>query len=80
MDRKESVGTEKDISKEACWESRGGSARDPGLCPQPHFRDCIRPDQFMAKLLSDEGYHRYISMTGGAWGKKAWHVQVRAEY
>lgn len=53
-----------------------GRLQKLGLC----LRDCIMGDKFTAKLLSYEGYHRYISVTGGAWGKKVWRVRVGAEY
>lgn len=53
-----------------------GLLQNLGLC----FSNCIMGDKFMAKLLSYEGYHRYISVTGGAWGKKVWRVRVGAEY
>lgn len=35
-----------------------------------------RPSYFLMKVT----YHRYISVTAGVQGKKARHVQVRAEY
>lgn len=75
--RKRRAGGGKDISKEASWGSGGeGLLQNLGLC----LRDCIMGDKFTAKLLSYEGYHRYISVTGGAWGKKVWRVRVGAEY
>lgn len=43
-----------------------GLLQNQGLC----FRDCITGDKFTAKLLSYEGYHRYIRVTGGAWGRR----------